>query len=225
MFGNNPKRPATTGSGQVLEIKNIFKTLQGEGPFAGVPAIFIRLGGCNLACNFCDTDFEDYNQVPLVEIVQNTLDLSCNIYGKRIINLVVITGGEPFRQPINNLCTRLISNGFTVQIETNGTLYRELPKKVKIICSPKPTSRGYQKIRDDLLEHIAAFKFIISCQNKFYDNVPEIGQSKYQIPVYVQPMDEMDIYLNKKNEKLAIEIALEKGYRLSYQLHKILGIE
>ena len=60
MFGYNLKRPVIKGNGQFLSIKSIFKTLQAEGPYCGVPAIFIRLGGCNLACSFCDTEFEDY---------------------------------------------------------------------------------------------------------------------------------------------------------------------
>jgi len=70
MLGDNPKRPPTNGDGTSLLVKNIFKTLQGEGPHAGVPAVFIRLGGCNLACSFCDTEFEDYQQHALSEIVK-----------------------------------------------------------------------------------------------------------------------------------------------------------
>ncbi|CAN0594227.1 unnamed protein product, partial [Ectocarpus sp. 12 AP-2014] len=59
MFGDNPIRPPEKGDGLHLMVKQIFKTLQGEGPHVGTPSIFVRLGGCNLACDFCDTEFEN----------------------------------------------------------------------------------------------------------------------------------------------------------------------
>lgn len=221
MFGNNPKRSVTLGSGETLEVKSIFKTLQGEGPLAGVPSVFIRLGGCNLACKFCDTDFEDFATLSKEQIIKQVELLSCNIENKRVINLVVVTGGEPLRQPIESLCKDLIAKGFQIQIETNGTLYRELPKEVQIVCSPKVMA----PIRGDLLKRLTALKFLISATDPKYDHVPDVGQNEYGIPVFLQPMDEGQKELNKDNEKLAIEISLQKGYRLSYQLHKVLGIE
>lgn len=137
--------------------------------------------------------------------------------------LIVITGGEPLRQPIEALCAALIERGFKVQIETNGTLYRELPQEVDIICSPKNTGVGYFPIRPDLLARINAFKFIISAQLKEYAQVGEVGQG--DTPVYVQPMDEQDDAKNAANLALAMELASRYGYRLSLQLHKIIGVE
>ena len=225
MKGNNPKRAAEQGTGLNLKVKKIFKTLQGEGPNVGVPAIFIRLGGCNLACKFCDTDFEEFEERSLDSILTDVKLLSLNEVGNRTVNLAVITGGEPFRQPINALCTELIGNNFSVQIETNGTLYREIPREVEIICSPKIAFNKYIAVREDLLKHITAFKFLISANIAEYSTVPELGQKDYNIPVYVQAMDEYDQGINAKNRKLAIDIALNNGYRLSYQIHKNLGIE
>lgn len=225
MFGNNPKRAATTGTGDSLEIKNIFKTIQGEGPFAGQPAIFIRLGGCNLACSFCDTDFEDFKTLELYEILNNVQELSINSRNLRSVNLAVITGGEPFRQPIEQLCTRLIDLGYVVQIETNGTIYRDLPKEVHIVCSPKPGAGGYKTIREDLLERISAMKFLVAKNIRFYDSISEVGQTKYNIPVYIQPIDLNDEELNQENIEFAIACSLETGSRLSIQIHKYLNIE
>jgi organic radical activating enzyme len=225
MFGQNPKRPPIKGDGSVLSVKNIFKTLQGEGPHVGEPSVFIRLGGCNLDCSFCDTDFEDYKDLKLSEIISTTQKLSSNDRGIRSINLVVITGGEPFRQPIEALCKELLDSGFKVQIETNGTIYREVADEVEIICSPKVSNKKYLSIREDLLPRITAFKFLISANIEGYASVPELGQSKYDIPVFVQAMDECDSVLNAKNQKMAVELAINNGYRLSYQIHKKLGIE
>ncbi|MFP3018414.1 MULTISPECIES: 7-carboxy-7-deazaguanine synthase QueE [unclassified Candidatus Tisiphia] len=219
MFGQNPKRPAIFNDGTSLEIKSIFKTIQGEGPFIGMPAVFIRLGGCNLACNFCDTDFEDFNMLTINNIIEEVEKLTINI------KLVVITGGEPFRQPIELLCYKLVDLDYMVQIETNGTLYRNLPDKVHIVCSPKAGKNGYALLRDDLLSHINALKFLVAKNIPKYSNIPEVGQSKYNIPVFIQPMDQNNLLLNKENERLAIDLAIKYGHRLSLQTHKILGIE
>lgn len=219
MFGRNPKRTVLFNDGTSLEIKSIFKTIQGEGPFVGMPAIFIRLGGCNLACTFCDTDFEQFAILKVDDILQQVGKLSTNI------KLVVITGGEPFRQPIELLCEKLIQLNFMVQIETNGTLYRNIPEKVHVVCSPKAGKNGYFQLREDLLPHINALKFLVADNKPEYSNVPEIGQSKHDIVVFVQPMDQNDQLLNKKNEKLAIDLSIKHGYRLSIQTHKILGID
>jgi 7-carboxy-7-deazaguanine synthase len=80
-------------------------------------------------------------------------------------------------------------------------------------------------LRDDLLRRTNALKFIISSRDEQYNHVPELGQSAYGIPVYVQPMDEYDELRNAQNRALAVRLAMQYGYRLSMQLHKILGIE
>jgi len=224
MHGKNPKRPPVNSDGTTLDVQEIFPTLQGEGPNAGTPAIFIRLGGCNLACDFCDTEFESFGNMQITDIVAKVADISTEDTGKKLQELIVITGGEPLRQPIEQLCQKLIDNGFKVQIETNGTLYRSLPEAVEIICSPKNSGNGYGNIREDLLARVNAFKFIISESDKKYSTVPEVGQSKYNKEIYVQPMDEYDVEKNNANLALAEKLALERGYKLSIQMHKIWGL-
>lgn len=224
MFGANIiRKPRNDDS--YLEVKSIFPTLQGEGIFTGWPSVFLRLGGCNLQCSFCDTEFEDFKTQPIENIIKTITELSVNEAGKKVRNLVVITGGEPLRQPIEKICSLLLDKGFAIQIETNGTLYRDLPKEVGIVCSPKISNGRYHPIRPDLLPKISAFKFIISKTLPYYEDVMEIGQSQYNIPVYVQPMDEYHPDKNKQNVDYTVELALNKGYRLSLQTHKIVNIE
>lgn len=218
MHGNNPIRPPAKGDGSTLDIQAIFPTLQGEGPYAGWPAVFVRLGGCNLACEFCDTEFESFSSASVEEIVKDVKAKA------RRATLVVITGGEPLRQPIEKLCAVLIDAGFIVQIETNGTLWRDLPEAVELVCSPKNTGKGYAPIRPDVLARTKALKFIISESYAGYQDVADVGQGS-DVPVYVQPMDEYDAVKNAANLKRATAIAMEKGCRLSLQLHKIAGIE
>ncbi len=220
MHGQNPKRPPETGDGSTLQIVEIFPTLQGEGPFTGHPAVFVRLGGCNLACSFCDTEFESFQPIALNDLLSRIEQTSIE-ERKRVRDLVVITGGEPLRQNIAPLCEALLANGMRVQIETNGTLWRELPEEVNVVCSPKAP---YHTLRPDLLARTDALKFIISADDADYGDVADVGQAQFNIPVYVQPMDVADATRNAANIKRASSLAQQHGYRLSLQTHKILGI-
>ena len=226
MFGNNKILKIEQHAGDFLDIQEIFPTLQGEGPFVGQGAIFIRLGGCNLKCNFCDTEFDNFKNFSLAEILQKVVEFSKNSQGKVVRKLVVITGGEPMRQPIEKLCQELISLNFLVQIETNGTIFRELPHQVKIICSPKISNHQYHFLRPNILSRIDALKFIISASNQDYFEVAEVGQSSREgIAIYVQPMDEYDEKKNQNNLQKCLDLCLQNGYFLSLQIHKIVGLK
>jgi 7-carboxy-7-deazaguanine synthase len=220
MRGKNPKRAPEKGNGDTLFVQEVFATLQGEGLYAGWPAVFIRLGGCNLACHFCDTQFEDFSEIPRDEILARVTQLAAPD-GTRMCELVVITGGEPLRQEIAPLCDALIAEGFLVQIETNGTLFRTLPDAVQVICSPKAVDGKYYPLRPDILARSNALKFLISETTSPYQHVPFTAP---HCPTYVQPMDEYDAVQNKQNQQLALRLAQQHGYRLSLQTHKILEI-
>jgi organic radical activating enzyme len=139
MHGKNPIRPPQSGDGRRIDVQHIFSTIQGEGPYAGVPAVFIRLGGCNLACEFCDTEFESFREMGMEDIVERVGELSSSCVkaqdlrlstlaldpavkpqDDKNIKLIVITGGEPLRQPIAPLCEALIAKGHKVQISRFG---------------------------------------------------------------------------------------------------------
>lgn len=224
MFGNNPIRKPIKSDGNILEIQEIFPTLQGEGIYSGVPAVFVRLGGCNLQCSFCDTEFEGFREYNISDLADEVVKYSYNEAGKQVRKLVVITGGEPLRQPIEPFSEKLLGLGFKVQIETNGTLYRDLPSEVDIVCSPKNQGRGHNKIHPDLLPQVNALKFIISATDENYKFVPEMDLRGLDIPIYVQPMDMHDKELNQENTIYTRDLAEEEGYYLSLQLHKILDI-
>ncbi len=225
MFGNNPIRGIDKSDGNTLQLQEIFLTVQGEGPFTGRPAVFVRLGGCNLQCSFCDTEFESFQTISLQKIIDNIKDLLPP--EQPILRpLIVITGGEPLRQEIGPLCTALIQLGYDVQIETNGLLYRKLPPKVSIVCSPKPSMRtGYSTIREDLMPHIIAIKFLVSTRIENYQDIAEVGQTKHGIEVYIQPIDEMEKSQNALNQDLALKLAHKYNARFSLQIHKVIGVE
>lgn len=216
MFGKNKKLPPIKDDGNVLEVHSVFYTIQGEGPNSGTPAVFVRLAGCNLACHFCDTDFDEHVRCGVGDIINQVKNLAPGC------KLVVVTGGEPFRQNIKNLCESLIKQNYQVQIETNGTIYRDLCHKVQIVCSPKFQNGKTYNIDHRFFGHPLAFKFIV---NQDSDQEVEIYKKHAEhAEVYVQPMDEYDPVVNQKNMEKAVELALKHNFKLSLQCHKIIGV-
>ena len=216
MFGKNNIAPIITKTQDKLAVVEIFLTLQGEGPYVGRPAIFIRLGGCNLQCKFCDTEFDNYQLLNHDEILNRIKKV--NKYGS---NLIVITGGEPLRQNISKLCELLIDLGFIIQIETNGTIFRKLPDQVKIICSPKLTNNKNYNISTELINYVDAFKFLVSSIRTEYSQLPMLKIDK---PIYIQAIDSYDKQQNQENLAYALKLVLKYNYILSLQTHKILNI-
>lgn len=231
MLNNQPpeKRVAAEASSSELDFISAWKTIQGEGPFAGMPAVFVRLAGCNLQCPWCDTNYtvgrQTHSTDEIVEIVK----------GIRSAGLVVLTGGEPFRQPIGPLCKQLILEGFQVQIETNGTMAPAHPifqvkDAVAIVCSPKTP-----KINPQLRNIVTAWKYVLEAGKVDKDGLPSsaLGGPRPARPpvhvfrdnVYLQPLDEGKAGPNKKNTEAVVASCLEHGYRLCLQTHKIVGLD
>lgn len=217
MFGQNPKRAPEKGDGSVLKVQEIFPTLQGEGPHTGVASVFIRLGGCNLACDFCDTEFESFAEMALDDILDAVEDFS-----EDERKLVVITGGEPLRQEIKPLCEALLVEGYQPQIETNGTLWRDLPQGVEIICSPKASNGQYHALRPDIIPHITALKYVISRTHQPYTDVPRLAEG---VVTWLQPMDEGDPVQNQGNVEHTLQLAEKYGHKVSLQTHKIFALD
>lgn len=242
MFGNNPIRKQDLSQPESLWVQEVFPTIQGEGPFAGRPAIFVRFGGCNLKCWWCDTDFESSKwRATTDELVEAVLRADEQI----ISDLVVLTGGEPLRQDITPFVAKLCDLGYRVQIETNGILWvpNMLPYlisgtgDVTFVVSPKTG-----KINEIFAEYPdrVFYKYIVSrddandidglpmysTQVKDRPNLlarPPKGTNKRE-RVFVQPLDVHEPEANKRNEKFAAELCMKHGYRLSFQLHKHLGL-
>jgi len=238
---NNQPIEKRRHDGDVLDVHSIFNTIQGEGPFTGKPAVFIRLAGCNLQCPLCDTDYTTGRHWEEVASIVQAVKLYRNEP-----SLVVITGGEPFRQNLTPLVNTLVAEGYTVQIETNGTLplsegleplvrlnpafYRE---GCFIVCSPKAG-----RINQFIHQYICAYKYVLS-----HDSVdPEDGLpilaldhsahprvarpgTFFQGPVYLQPCDTKDTFINRLNQNAVVESCMKHGYTLQLQIHKILGVD
>lgn len=222
MYGRNPKRKPLGGDGSSLEVQELFPTIQGEGPLAGHPAVFIRLGGCNLACAFCDTEFESYRPWALADMLERCRELKGSERGM----LAVITGGEPLRQPISPLCDGLLAEGWRVQIETNGTLWRALDERVEIVCSPKAPAGRYFPLHPEIAARVGAVKCLISADEGPYHAppLPEALGVAPGVPFYLQPIDAANAQASARNTARAVALVQRYGYRLSLQLHKFIGI-
>lgn len=234
---NNQPVESVSKDDKSVEIVDIFWTIQGEGPFSGMPALFVRLAGCDLMCPLCDTDYTTNRQRFDVE------DLACKIMshvvseGSAPINLIVFTGGEPFRQAgLGSLIRIFTGSGIHRQIETNGTLHFPTDDETVIVCSPK---NGYlaPTLCDAFLHSDKhCFKYVLDsnhiCKE---DGLPTSVLGKtirparppWRFPksrIYLQPADEKDEEKNKSNQDAVLDSCMRFGYRLCLQVHKLVGL-
>ncbi len=113
-----------------VKVSEIFHSIQGESSWAGQPCVFIRLAGCNLRCAYCDTSYA-YEQgmfMEIADILEQVRRLRCG--------LVEVTGGEPLiQQETPSLIGRLLDEGYTVLLETNGSIDIEVvdPRCIRIV--------------------------------------------------------------------------------------------
>ena len=247
MFGKNIIRKKYINPNK-LQVHNIFYTIQGEGPFAGRPAIFIRLTGCNQRCYFCDTVWDDDND-PVYEVLELCRKAIKLWPLKHKQPLVVITGGEPLIQDLSMLVQALvIIYNFNVQIETAGTihqqwLYNDFAKKVHVVISPKtPKIQVLYADKNNLNKANLYWKYVISHRAQFNEfgipiwNTQVNSSSSKPLPlampiniktarVYLSPCDEYDEESNKKNKALVAKLCMDYGYKANIQLHKEFGLE
>jgi organic radical activating enzyme len=229
-----PIEKQTLHNHSTLDVHSLFYTIQGEGPFAGHPAVFVRLAGCNLQCPMCDTDYTSDRSMVDAHVLAAKCYQLANPNRAVSKTLVVITGGEPFRQNLREFVVHLLNDGFLVQIETNGTLYQNLPwcEDLTIVCSPKTGS-----INKDLLPHIDAFKYVLSADSispfdglptKALDH-PNSGRvarppTGFSGTIYLQPIDNHGGVLLTEHLDACVKSCMTHGYTLGLQLHKLINL-
>ncbi len=207
-------------------VKEIFYTLQGEGANAGRPAVFCRFAGCNLwsgreadraeaVCQFCDTDFVGTDgpgggKFPTPQELASAVAAAWPAGDPLARPLVVCTGGEPLLQLDPPLIGALHAAGFTIAVETNGTV--EPPAGIDWLCvSPKAGAPLVVETGDEL-------KLVY----------PQAGAEPERFAAlrfrhfFLQPMDGPD---REPNTRAALAYCLtHPRWRLSLQTHKLLGI-
>lgn len=216
----------------MYRVNEIFYTLQGEGAHSGIPAVFVRLSGCNLRCPWCDTEFADYREMSADEVVAEV----CSLYDLQNSRrkMVVLTGGEPSLQVDKPLVDALHAAGFYICIETNGT--HPLPEGIDwITCSPKETSLQHSAVSGQAplaLKRVNEVKVVFTGT---YD--PEVWRSQLEAEHWMlQPLrftgewlidhavDEWEDDRNDNLDDTVRYILAHPFWRLSVQLHKIVGL-
>ncbi len=195
-----------------LPVMEAFYTIQGEGFHQGRAAYFIRLGGCNVGCFWCDVkeswDADKHPKIAIDEIVQQ----ACRQPGR----LAVITGGEPLMHDLDELTYRLRSEGFETNIETSGSF--PLSGNWNWICvSPKK----FRPPTEEALQQANEVKVIIYNKNDFAWAEKHAAQVNEHCKLYLQPewerasiMTPLIIDYIKENPK----------WELSLQIHKYINV-
>lgn len=190
------------------------RTIQGEGFFAGTPCDFIRTYGCPVGCWFCDTGYADGGK-GIKKYSRKINDLVAETKSQ----LVVISGGEPFiHKELGTLCNRLLHMSKQVSIETSGSFEKYIPESVWITLSPKEHISPKFPVKESFWERANEVKIVISKGNEV-DYYRE-KLKKFKGIIYLQP----EFSENVNNVDKIMKLLTIYGYRLSLQLHKIVGL-
>ncbi len=219
----------------MVKVKEIFASIQGEGPYVGYKQLFIRFCGCNLNCGYCDTEFDangaaEYSLDEILKIIDNNLDC----------HSVSLTGGEPLLN-VEFLKDFLPQCKLPVYLETNGTLYKNLEDVIDDVTYVSadiklPSCTGL----DELWEEHDKF-FAIANQKKLFAKVvfdskitdSEITKmtqlcKKYDIELILQPKMEGvnsavdSIFMSKILDKC---LSIYPKTRLIPQVHKFINVQ
>lgn len=199
-------------TGHSLPLMEDFFTIQGEGFHTGKAAYFIRVGGCDVGCSWCDVkeswDADTWPLTPAGEIVERAVASGCGS--------IVVTGGEPLMYNMDFLCSRLKENKFTIYLETSGS--HSFSGRWDWIClSPKkyrpPLSEAYMKA-DEL-------KVIISNNGDFDWAEKNAERVHKYCHLFLQPeWSKRNIML----PEIVDYVQKNTKWRISLQAHKYIGI-
>ncbi|MAR62827.1 MAG: 7-carboxy-7-deazaguanine synthase QueE [Flavobacteriaceae bacterium] len=195
-----------------LPVMEKFYTIQGEGHYSGQPFYFIRLGGCDVGCHWCDVkESWDHNQHQFIEVDDLIKDV------KEHTSNVVITGGEPLMWNLSELTKRFKENNIKLHLETSGAY--EMSGNWDWVClSPKKKMLPKQEIYSKANE----LKVIIYNNDDFKFAIQESEKVSSECKLFLQPeWSKFDIM----KDKIAQFVMNNKNWNISLQIHKYLEID
>ena len=197
-----------------IKVSEIFTSFQGEGPYVGTPATFLRLYGCNLNCQWCDTDISTYEMMSvddIAEILMTQMEFNN-------INLLVITGGEPTLQmeEIKRLIKELPED-IKIQLETNGSIFEYLPE-IEYVISPKEDK---EKVFENYYKYDNVFfKFVIACEEDIDEVISIKNKYGYDKTIWLQGEFSRDALMA---DLIRENFPRLENIKLSVQTHKYLN--
>ena len=195
-----------------LPLMEAFHSIQGEGFFSGKSSYFLRIGGCDVGCHWCDVkESWDPNLHPLIEVDKIVEDIK-----KYSVKIVVITGGEPLMWNLKYLCKKLRNLDLKIHLETSGAY--NLSGEFDWIClSPKKNLKPLnevQLIADEL-------KVIISNKNDFKWAIDQSNKVNGDCKLYLQPeWSKKELVL----PKIIDFVSKNQNWRISLQTHKYMNL-
>lgn len=210
----------------------IVETIQGEGMHAGTPAFFIRLQGCNVHCFFCDEKETWVNrenssiETSIEEIIAKLEELN------PLLKRVVITGGEPTEQALEDLIKALIEKSFVVSIETAATgaftkdLFKTYKNDLFITFSPKELYSKSQINDERIWQGANEIKFVVA-NNEAEEYllkrmIPQLQAANNHCPIFLVP----DWFNIEETKTTVIKLCKQypNRFRMGWQLHKIVDL-
>ena len=219
-------------------VNEIFQSIQGEGYFTGVPAIFVRLQGCPVGCAWCDTqhtwELAAEKQVAPDRLLGRASSSAnwCRMSAEQIVAAiadlgysarhVVLTGGEPCQYDLLALTRQLLLAGLAVQIETSGTFPIQADAACWVTLSPKIGMRGGFNILDEALFRAQEIKHPVAMEKHIHelDHLLARCPNATEKVIALQPISQQP-----RATQLAIRVCIERNWRLSVQLHKYLHVD
>ena len=197
----------------IYPVVEIFNSVQGEGYHAGITSIFIRFGRCNLACEWCDTDFSKWDDMTVADIL--------GVISKFPAKNVILTGGEPMLQELWPLVNCLRKKGKYIAIESNGSI--EIPEGlVDWICiSPKDQMYPQVPIKQRKGDEMKVV--YVGQELSLYDELKQGFKHHFIQPCY---FENQSVEWNGRNFQATEKLVKENPqWRLSLQTHKWMGVD
>ena len=197
-----------------IKVSEIFTSFQGEGPYVGTPATFLRLYGCNLNCEWCDTDISTYEMLSVDDVAEILItQMEFNN-----IETLIITGGEPTLQmeEVKRLIKEL-PDDIKIQMETNGSLFEYIPE-VEFVISPKEDK---EKVFENYYKYDNVFfKFVITSQEDIDEVISLKEKYGYDKTIWLQGEFSQD---GEMADLIRENFPRLENVKLSVQTHKYLN--
>ncbi|OBU21708.1 7-carboxy-7-deazaguanine synthase QueE [Photobacterium kishitanii] len=221
----------------MYKINEVFETIQGEGVFTGVPAIFVRLQVCPVGCSWCDTkqtwtaEPEDLVSVERIMVKTEDSPLWTQLDANGVVDLlikqgytakhVVITGGEPCIYDLRPLTAALETAGFNCQIETSGTSDILTSDNTWVTVSPKINMKAKLPVLTSALARANEVKHPVGTHKDIdqLDALLATATLRSDVTIALQPISQ-----KPRATELCISTCIARNWRLSIQTHKYLAI-